>query len=283
MKLKNPGAQLYVPDGVSLKEALARTTHMGIGAHPDDLEILGYHGILQCFQSEEEWFFGVVVTDGSASPRDLDYAQYTDEDMRRVRAKEQKKAAVVGEYSGLAMLDYTSPATKDPANEDVVEDLRALLEAAQPQMLYTHNLADKHDTHIAAALKAVRAVRLLPTQAKPKKMYGCEVWRDLDWLVNDDKVALEVSAHENLATALVGIFDSQVCGGKRYDLATMGRRRANATYHATHGTDITTGLIFAMDMTPLVEDPSLDLFEFVSSYIKRFADDVGARIKKLSS
>ena len=55
----------------------------------------------------------------------------------------------------------------------------------------------------------------------------------------------------------MGVFDSQVTGGKRYDLATAGRRLAHATYYASHGTDEESALNFAMDLTPLVEDPSL--------------------------
>ena len=34
--------------------------------------------------------------------------------------------------------------------------------------------------------------------------------------------------------ALIGVFDSQIAGGKRHDLAVLGRRRANATYNASH-------------------------------------------------
>lgn len=282
MRLKNATATVFIPDGVSLEEALQRTTHLGIGAHPDDCDILGYHGILECFQQQDKWFFGIVVTDGRGSPRDALYAKYTDEEMRLVRLGEQKKAAVVGEYSGLAMLDYTSASIKDPSNKDVVADLRALLEAARPSVVYTHNPADKHETHIAVFLRAIAALRQLPADAMPPVVYGCEVWRDLDWMVDEDKVALDVSAHENLAAALLYLYDSQVCGGKRYDLASLGRRRANATYHATHGADIATALIFAMDMTPLVRDPSLDLGEFTARFIERFAQDVAARLKKLS-
>jgi len=40
---------------------------------------------------------------------------------------------------------------------------------------------------------------------------------------------------ENLQFALLGVFESQIAGGKRYDLALMGRRRANATYFESHG------------------------------------------------
>ncbi len=64
----------------------------------------------------------------------------------------------------------------------------------------------------------------------PQRLVGCEVWRALDWMVDSDKVMMNLSAHENLQFALLGVFDSQIAGGKRYDLASMGRRRANATY-----------------------------------------------------
>lgn len=83
--------------------------------------------------------------------------------------------------------------------------------------------------------------------------------------------------------ALVGVFDSPVSGGKRYDLATMGRRRANATYHASHATDVTTGLTFAMDLTPLIEDDALDVADYVLGHINRFAKDVSDRINRMKA
>ena len=148
--------------------------------------------------------------------------------------------------------------------------------------MYTHNLADKHDTHVGVALRTLAAIRSLPADARPKHLYGVEVWRDLDWMVDSDKVALDLSAHENLQAALVGIFDSQICGGKRYDLATQGRRRAHATYHASHGTDVATGLAFAMDLTPLVTDPGLSPWKYVSGYVERLSAEIEARLAKLS-
>src|SRR5207302_9164465 len=86
---------------------------------------------------------------------------------------------------------------------------------------------------------------------------GGEVWRDVGWLSDEDKVPLDVQERESLGMALLGVFDSQITGGKRYDLATLGRRRAHATYHASHDVDATTALSFAMDLTPLVVDRSL--------------------------
>lgn len=281
MDFNLPTAQLFVPDGLDAEAALARTTHMAIGAHQDDLEIMAYDGIIKCFQQSDRWFCGVVVTNGSGSPRDDVYRDYTDEQMREIRAIEQKKAAIVGEYGAQVLLDYPSKAVKDGADRRPVDDLVALFEAASPEVVYTHNLADKHETHIGVALKVVDALRELPKKERPKAVYGCEVWRDLDWMLDADKVAFDCSAHENLQMALLGVFDSQIAGGKRYDLATMGRRRAHATYHASHATDATTGINFAMDLTPLIVDDDKDVADYVQELIRRFASDVAVRIGQL--
>jgi LmbE family N-acetylglucosaminyl deacetylase len=253
-----------------------------VSAHQDDIEIVAYHGILECFGRSDKGFTGVTVTNGSGSPRNGLYESYTDEEMQVVRRKEQKKAAFIGEYSAHVFLDYPSSAVQDPTNTQVVDDLERIIVASKPEVIYTHNLADKHDTHVATALRAIRALRELPRDSRPQHLYGCEVWRNLDWLNDNDKIVFNVEAHENLAMALLGVFDSQVCGGKRYDLATMGRRRANATYLASHGVDESTSLIFGIDLTPLVEDERLDVGEYVDGFIHRFAKEVSSRIAKLS-
>jgi LmbE family N-acetylglucosaminyl deacetylase len=282
MKLHLPTAEVYVPDGAPQAAALARTTHLAVGAHQDDLEIMAWHGILECFGKSDLGFTGVTVTNGAGSPRAGLYANYTDEEMQRVRRLEQKKAAFVGEFAAHVFLDYPSSAVKDPKDLRVVEDLKQVLEATKPKVVYTHNLADKHDTHVGVVLRLIRALRELPEAARPEKVYGCEVWRNLDWLNDKDKVVFDVTPHENLAMSLVGIFDSQIAGGKRYDLATMGRRRANATYFESHATDVAESVIFAVDLTPLARDTTLDPAKYIASYIDRFAQEVAARIAKFS-
>jgi len=284
MKFNLDTAEVFVPDGLAVRRAMARTTHMAVGAHQDDIEIMAYDGILKCFQRDERWFCAVVVTNGSGSPRDDLCGDYIDDEMRVVWRQEQKKAAIVGEYGVQVLLDYPSSAVKDGANKAPTEDLVRILLAAKPEVVYTHNLADKHDTHVGVALRVIAAIRGLPAEERPRRLYGCEVWRDLDWLADADKVAFDVSAHENLQAALLGVFDSQICGGKRYDLATMGRRRANATYYASHDTDIATGMAFAMDLTPLINptrDPTRDVQTYVESVIGRFAEEVRERLIRL--
>jgi LmbE family N-acetylglucosaminyl deacetylase len=282
MHFHNPAADLFVPDGLASEAALARTTHLAISAHQDDIEIMAYHGIAECFGRKEKWFTGVVATNGAGSPRSGIYGDYTDEEMQKVRLVEQRKAAYVGEYACQIQLGFTSSQVKNPHDTAVVEDLERILRAARPEFVYLHNLADKHDTHVAVALRSIAALRAVRAEVKPKRVYGCEVWRDLDWLPDESKQALPVSARSNIAAALVGVFDSQVSGGKRYDLATAGRRLAHATYYASHGTDEESALSFAMDLTPLVEDPSPPVADYVLAFIDRFRADVATRLKTLA-
>ena len=282
MKFHLDTAEIFIPDGLPAEEALRRTTHIGISAHQDDIEIMAAGPIIDCFQQKDRWFTGVVVTDGRGSPRDSLYKDYTDEDMRLVRFKEQRKASIVGEYAAQIMLDFPSRVVKDASRKQPVDDLAHILKAARPQSVYTHNLADKHDTHVATALRVIAAIRSLPQAERPEQLYGCEVWRSLDWMLDEDKLGMDLTEHENLQAALLGVYDSQIAGGKRYDLASMGRRRANATYYASHGVDLSAGLSYAMDMTPLITDDNLDPLTFVNSLIQNFVEDVSGRIRRMS-
>ena len=279
MQFHHATADFFVPDNVAPDAALARTTHMGISAHQDDIEIMAYHGVAECFGRSDRWFTGVVVTNGAGSPRSGIYGEYTDAEMQKVRVLEQRKAAYVGEYACQIQLGFTSGEVKDAKEPGVIADLGRILLAAKPEYVYLHNLADKHDTHVSAALRALTALRSLPAGSRPRKVYGCEVWRDLDWLMDDDKQMLPASSRSNIAAALVGVFDSQVTGGKRYDLATAGRRLAHATYYAAHGVDQESALNFAMDLTPLVEDPSVDIAAYVLAFVDRLRADVEERVK----
>ena len=241
---------------------------------------MAFSPIAECFGSKDKWFCGVVTTDGAGSPRNGLYANYTDEDMKAIRITEQKKAATVGEYTAQILLGYSSAQVKDRNNEQVITDYVQILKATKPEYVYIHNLADKHETHVSTAVKAIKALRQLKPNEQPKHVYGCEVWRDLDWMNDDEKVLLECSKHKNITWALSSVFDSQIIGGKRYDLAVEGRRAANATF-GRNVCDVYTGLNYAMDLTPLIKEQSIDIAEYVAGYIQRFYDSVNQTLKDL--
>ena len=280
MKLHNPTADVFIPDGQPPDAALARITHLGIGAHQDDLEFMAFHGIDACFHSDADWFGGVTCTNGSGSAHIGAYEKFTDEEMMAARRDEQRQAAILGRYAAMLQLDYPSKIVKDPADPRLRDDLAAILAAARPRVVYTHNPADKHDTHIAVVVPVIQAIRTLPRELRPEAVHGCEVWRNLDWLPDAEKIVHDVSGHDNLAAALNGVFDSQIAGGKRYDLAVLGRRRANATFFESHGVDHSDALAFAIDLTPLANDDTLDVVEYVTGFIDRFRTDVTAKLRQ---
>lgn len=266
--------KLFIPDGAPVPGALQRVTHLGIGAHQDDLEFMAFHGILACFAREDRWFGGVTCTNGAGSARTGPYASFTDERMMAIRHEEQNTAAVIGGYAAMFQLGHPSSAVKSPSDPSLKNDLLEILSATRPEVVYTHNPADKHDTHIGVTIAALQAMRELPLDQRPKQVIGCEVWRDLDWLADEQKVLMDVSGRDNLAAALNGVFDSQIAGGKRYDLAIQGRRSANSTFFNSHATDASTQLAFGLDLTPLVSDESVDIIDYVCDFIDQFNADV---------
>jgi LmbE family N-acetylglucosaminyl deacetylase len=280
MKFHRPNAELFIPDGLPESGALARVTHLGIGAHQDDLEFMAFHGILECFARDDKWFGGVTCTDGAGSSRTGPYAEFTDAEMMVIRKQEQNTAATIGGFGAMIQLDHPSSAVKSATDTSLQEDITAILTATQPDVVYTHNPADKHDTHIGVTVATLLAIRSLPPEMRPKKVIGCEVWRNLDWMPDDEKVLMDVSGRDNLAASLNGVFDSQIAGGKRYDLATLGRRAANATFFNSHATDASTQLIFGMDLTSIATDDTTDILGFVCDVIDRFKDDVRTKLSQ---
>ena len=274
MKL-NPKADLLIPDQTEGPTAFARTTHLGIGAHQDDLEFMAFEGILACYDRSDRWFGGIIMTDGRGSSRKGPYAGWTDDQIAAERVKEQHAAARLGQFSFIAQLGYQSKEVRGADQTDPVDDLVALLAAARPEVVYLHNPADKHDTHVACFARCIEALRRLPPSARPAKVLGCEVWRALDWMVDSEKVAMPVSARPELAQALNEVFATQIVGGKRYDLAVLARRTANATFHDAHA-----ALQWAMDLTPLIRDDSLDVTTFTLGFLERLQQDVAARLRR---
>ena len=89
MKLNKSNADIYIPDGIDPDAAISRTTHMAIGAHQDDIEIMAYHGISECYGSKDHWFTGITTTNGAGSPRDGIYGDYF---TKRVDSRGSKKS-----------------------------------------------------------------------------------------------------------------------------------------------------------------------------------------------
>ena len=271
-------AGILVPDGVSIEEALSRTTHLAFGAHHDDLEIAAYASIEECFGKPDAWFTGVVVTDGRGSSRTGPYADFSDDEMRDIRRREQNRAAMVGEYSAVIQLDYQSSEIKSGVNADLVEDLLSIAKSADASTIVSHQPLDRHATHIAVFYHLLEALRKLSPDEFPEAWIGAEVWGKLDWLSPTQKLTFDSGKREHLAQALIGVFDSQIEGGKRYDLGEMGHRRGNATYGESHEGDEFALASLGIDLLGLLKDPSLSAKDFALDAINRFQSETVERL-----
>ncbi len=249
-------------------------TELVVVAHQDDIEIGVPQAIIKGYQSDKYGMVGVVCADGSGSPRSGKFANMTNEDMMKVRRLEQIKAAEIGDYSALVMLNYTSGQLKDRNNEDPKNDIKEIILNYKPETMYIHNLADKHPTHVGVAVNCIKALRELPKEARPKKLYGCEVWRNLDWLSDDEKVFFDLTGYEQLMRDVLDVYESQIAGGKEYCTAAIGRRAGNATFSASHGVDVAEHVAYGMDLTILIEDDTIDPKQYIVGKIMDFANDL---------
>lgn len=277
----NPASEIYFPSSQSTALGLGSTTHLGIGAHQDDLELIAIHGILAALDHPEKFFTGVVVTDGRGSPRIGRYKDLGDDELWQIRCEEQKEAAQIGKYHAQFMLNHPSESIKSSARKPIIDEIKQIIKTTTPEIIYTHNLFDSHDTHVAVSLSVIQALREIENPPNFKILFGCEAWRGLDWLVETDKIPLDVSKHIELQEKLLSVFKSQIEGGKNYDLAALGRRQANATFFQSHQKDQASLLGFAMDMTPLIHKPQMDISDFAGLYLDHLIEDVYRRLMRL--
>ena len=282
MKFSQPQADAHAPHGGDWLAALASTTHLGIGAHPDDLEIMAYPGICACRGQKNLRFSGVIATDGAGAPRSGSSAKLSGPEFVETRREEQKQAASLGGYAAILQLAHPSAGIRGPGRGTLTAGLLQILKAAKPQVLYVHNPADRHETHVAVFLASLAALRQLPPSDRPAEIYACEVWGDLDWVSTAKVIRLPCRAPADFGPSLLRVFQSQV-DGKRYDLAAAGRRRAQATFADPYTPDQAEEVVLALDLKPLVENDKLTLTEFVSSLTEEFQKQTLDRIRRLES
>lgn len=284
MSTFNPNTDILLTrEGDALRPALDSITHLCVAAHQDDVEIMAQSAIDECLNSKTKFFAAVILCDGAGAPRSGAFAEMSDREMQLVRKEEQRCAARLGNYRVTLQFGHSSAAVKDKDNKAVQHDLHTLFQYCRPKVLLTHNPADKHDTHVAVLLHCLDALKKLPAAQRPEQMLGCEVWRSLDWLCDSHKRGLDAGKNPALAAQLLACFQSQIKGGKRYDLATEGRRKANATFHQARQSDQKEALIWALDLTPLLKEDAAPLCDFVSGEIDAFKEEVKERIQRLSN
>ena len=274
MRLLSPHADLFIPSAEPLEQACARTKVLGVAAHPDDLELMALPAILAGHADPAQGFAGLVVCDGAMPGSGPDEGV-------ALRRMEQRAAATVGHYSVMVQLGHASPAVQTGQAQGLGEDLVEVLKSLRPHILYSHNPADRHPSHLAVLLALRQALKQLDPSERPQRWLGSEVWGGLDWQALGDQVALPLEGDRELAARLLEAHGSQLNRGKAYLSAALGRRRANATFSASHSPDAAEEVVLAMDLSPLLLDDQLSLQAFLSHRVERFRAEAVARLDAL--
>ncbi|MGH7443094.1 MAG: PIG-L deacetylase family protein [bacterium] len=264
-----------------MDRATRRVRCLGVAAHPDDLECMALEPILRGARAPHAGFAGLVLTSGAGCARVGIYTDLPDRKMAQVRRSEQRQAASLGRYALQIQLGYPSKTVLSPRAQWPVDDLEAWLRLLKPREVFTHDLADRHPTHVAVALRLVQALRRLPRGLRPKRLVGCEVWRSLDWMDGAGKVRMAVRDPQGLGNKLLSAFSSQLAD-RPYDLACEGRRRANAVF-STGAARRPTALSLGMDLTPLILDDHLSPLDLFRRYAGSFQTGVEDRLAQVSS
>lgn len=278
---KNQGHIMVAPKFKTLANALAHTTHMAVGAHPDDVEILGFHGIETAYSTPNKSFVAVVSTSGGGSVRSGKFAHFTNAQMAKARQEEQCKAAKLGKYGAAVLMGFESNHLKGAHKDMATQSFYQLFKQAKPEILYLHTPTDSHDTHVATFMRCLEALRMLKPEERPKHVYGCEVWKNLDWLPDKHKHFLPVKQPE-LARSLLSFYESQIIGQQKpYHEHTIARWQSNATYGSdSHEVGNLGPCILALDLMPLVKNPHLSVTEFVSRLLKEAKQEMLDKITR---
>lgn len=277
----NPNAKILTQAQEELPAALAKCRLLAIVAHPDDVELLAMPAIMANLNLPESSFACCVLSDGASSPRGGPYSDLSQDELVQMRLREQAQAAGLGHYRACISLQYSSADVR-ASRPELLEDMHHLLEACPAEVIYTHNLADRHATHCATALRVIAALRKLPSAKRPKRLIGGEVWRSLDWLPKENKLRFDLSAGEELQRDLLDLYHSQIEGGKAYRLAAEGRQRANACFDDPYHTDAATLLAYGMDMSAFLQEDAPSPEAFLEGLLSGFTGEILGRVRELT-
>jgi LmbE family N-acetylglucosaminyl deacetylase len=192
--------------------------------------------------------------------------------MVRIRLNEQRSAAEVGHYGALVALGLPTAEVRDV--DELASELEELIRDAAPEMVITHDLFDRHATHTAVTRAVIEALRSLDPDERPGRLLAVEGWRSLDWAPREHLVTVDALGAGPLGHELLACFRSQIEGGKRYDLAAEGRRRANATFADPYGADVSPELVLALDLTELMDADAPSPTAFAASLLEGFSTEV---------
>lgn len=237
-----------------------------ICANPSDCEIMAIDGIQRGYRAKKYTFAAVITTDGADCEGFGKQKKYSPKKIALMRAAEQKKAANIGRYNSVYFMNYKAEDARNQDDEDIVNEYVEIIKELKPRIIYTHSILDRDPTHVAVAVKVINALRQLKKAQMPAQLYGCEEWRDLDWVSPEKVTTFDVSHNIRLQRQLISVHKSQNLN-RDYISAAMGRRYVNATFAKSEKKKDAKLTSRAINMTTLLRRKEYPVKRFAMSFI----------------
>jgi N-acetylglucosamine malate deacetylase 1 len=155
-------------------DILKKRSVLVIAAHPDD-EVLGCGGTIRRHADGGDAVTVLFLTDGvgARNPDDVDTKT-------RNRQEYAQKAAMILGASAPCFLTFSDNRLDSIPLLDVVQAIEAVIEALQPDIIYTHHGGDLNIDHRVCHEATLTACRPLPDKSV-SAIYGFETLSSTEW------------------------------------------------------------------------------------------------------
>ncbi len=234
----NSRAMKYIPTSNKKGKQVA----MGFAVEAGEIEVISSAHISDILCEGNRSFVGVITR----TPHDVlpcgDYEAYSENDMVSVRLHESIKAANIGSYQALYLLN---DGELEEVNEELVNDYYDLLFTYKPDIVYTYSPLDRNKEHIIS-LKALLLALSKLEDYFPEHIYAVHFDGEGYIFDEEDIVHLDVDSRYDIINSMLSVYVS---------LSEAG----NALYAADTAFDLVNHMV----------NKRIDLKQFVSSMLEK--------------
>ncbi len=196
----NSRAMKYIP--TSNKKG--RQVAMGFAVEAGELEAISCAQISDILCDGNRSFVGVITR----TPHDVKpcgaYEDYSEDDMISIRLHEAIKAANIGSYQALYLLN---DGELEEVNEELVNDYAELLTTYKPDIIYTYSPLDVSHEHIVS-LKALLEALSRVEGYNPEHIYAVNYDGEGGLLDKEDLVYLDIDSRYDVIESMISIYVS---------------------------------------------------------------------------
>lgn len=197
----NNRAMKYVPTAAKQGTLVA----LGFAVEAGDLEVIASSHISDVICDGHRSFVGVITR----TPHDVEavgaYSGFDADEMVTVRLHEAQKAANIGSYQALYLLNYGELAEPSP---ELVADYRDLLVTYRSDIVFTYSPLDRNREHLVSLKALLQAVNSLEAEQRPAHIYAVNTGGDLGQLLAEELVDLDYDARLPLIESMLSVYVS---------------------------------------------------------------------------